>query len=53
EKTARRASQLGSLHQKNFTIARCAASSGASRTFKVHHARRADRTARRAGAKSI
>ncbi|MCI97710.1 hypothetical protein A2U01_0119011, partial [Trifolium medium] len=35
------------------TVARCAASSGASLVFKVHHARRAGRVARRAGAKVI
>ncbi|MCI88207.1 hypothetical protein A2U01_0109493 [Trifolium medium] len=39
--------------RKARSSARCVASSGASRTFKVRHARRAEQVARRAGAKSI
>ncbi|MCI94679.1 hypothetical protein A2U01_0115977 [Trifolium medium] len=50
---ARRASQLQGCLRKALPVARCAASCGASRTFNVHHARRAKQMARRAGAKSI
>ncbi|MCI76358.1 hypothetical protein A2U01_0097627, partial [Trifolium medium] len=41
------------LHQEVRSMARRATSNGASRTFIVHHARRAEQVARRTGAKSI
>ncbi|MCI47466.1 hypothetical protein A2U01_0068708, partial [Trifolium medium] len=50
---ARRAGEDGASRSQLGSVARCAASTGASRTFIVHHARRADRMARRAGAESI
>ncbi|MCI77610.1 hypothetical protein A2U01_0098880, partial [Trifolium medium] len=49
----RRASQLECYFRKALPLARRAASYGASRTFNVHHARRAEQMARRADAKSI
>ncbi|MCI35352.1 hypothetical protein A2U01_0056573, partial [Trifolium medium] len=53
ERMARRASLLGGCIRKARSLARCAASSGASRSLIVHHARRAEQVARRADAKSI
>ncbi|MCI66344.1 hypothetical protein A2U01_0087602, partial [Trifolium medium] len=50
---ARRASQLERRFRKARPLARRATSCGASRTFIVHHARRAEQVARRADAKSI
>ncbi|MCI81243.1 hypothetical protein A2U01_0102516, partial [Trifolium medium] len=53
ERMARRSSQLEGCFRKALSVARCAASYGASRTFIVHHASRAEQVARRANAKSI
>ncbi|MCI49739.1 hypothetical protein A2U01_0070983, partial [Trifolium medium] len=53
ERMARRASLLERCIRKARSSARRAASSGTSRIFIVHHARRADMVAQRAGAKSI
>ncbi|MCI67397.1 hypothetical protein A2U01_0088656, partial [Trifolium medium] len=39
--SARRAGEDGASRSQLGPVARCAASSGASRVFKVHHARRA------------
>ncbi|MCI46219.1 hypothetical protein A2U01_0067459, partial [Trifolium medium] len=53
ERMARRASLLEDYIRNSQRMARCAASSGASRTLIVHRARRAEQVARCAGAKSI
>ncbi|MCI59918.1 hypothetical protein A2U01_0081173, partial [Trifolium medium] len=53
ERMARRASLLEGCIKNSRMLARCAASSCASRTFIVHRARRAEQVARRASAKSI
>ncbi|MCI85612.1 hypothetical protein A2U01_0106891, partial [Trifolium medium] len=49
----RMAPMLEGCIRKARSLARCADSFGASRTFIVHHARCAEHVARRAGAKSI
>ncbi|MCI89125.1 hypothetical protein A2U01_0110413 [Trifolium medium] len=51
--SARRAGEDGASRSQLGPVASRAASTGASRTFIVHHARCADRVARRAGVKSI
>ncbi|MCI45448.1 hypothetical protein A2U01_0066687 [Trifolium medium] len=53
ERMARHASLLEGCIRKARSLARCAASSSASRTFIVHHVRRTEQVARRADAKSI
>ncbi|MCI54890.1 hypothetical protein A2U01_0076140, partial [Trifolium medium] len=51
--SARRAGEDSASRSQLGSVARRTSSTGASRTFIDHHARRADRVARRAGAKSI
>ncbi|MCI71929.1 hypothetical protein A2U01_0093192, partial [Trifolium medium] len=53
ERMAHRTSQLEGCFRKALSLARRATSYGALHTFIVHHARRAEQVARRAGAKSI
>ncbi|MCI97541.1 hypothetical protein A2U01_0118842 [Trifolium medium] len=48
--SARRAGEDGASRSQLGSVARCAASSRASRVFIVHHARRAGQVAQRADA---